>query len=59
MITVLVIVLMLRSLGGSLLVAGLLPVALLFCFVAMKAAALLLALSYSAKIVAGEAQPTV
>jgi Cu(I)/Ag(I) efflux system membrane protein CusA/SilA len=38
MVTVLVIVLMLRSLGGSLLVSGLLPVAVLLCFVAMKAA---------------------
>ncbi len=36
LITVLVIVLMLRSLGGSLLVSGLLPVAVLLCFVAMK-----------------------
>ncbi len=36
LITVLVIVLMLRSLGGSLLVAGLLPVAVLLTFVAMK-----------------------
>jgi len=38
LITVLVVVLMLRSLAGSLLVAGLLPVAVLFCFVAMKVA---------------------
>lgn len=38
LITVLVIVLMLRSLSGSLLVAGLLPVAVLLCFVAMKTA---------------------
>ena len=38
MITVLVIVLMLRSLGGSLLVSGLLPVAVLLCFAAMKTA---------------------
>ncbi|MEZ4387869.1 MAG: efflux RND transporter permease subunit [Candidatus Krumholzibacteriia bacterium] len=38
LITVLVIVLMLRSLGGSLLVSGLLPVAVLLCFVAMKIA---------------------
>ena len=36
LVTVLVIVLMLRSLGGSLLVSGLLPVAVLLCFVAMK-----------------------
>jgi Cu(I)/Ag(I) efflux system membrane protein CusA/SilA len=36
LITVLVIVVMLRSLGGSLLVAGLLPVAVLITFVAMK-----------------------
>ena len=38
LITVLVIVIMLRSIGGSLLVAGLLPVAVLFCFAAMKTA---------------------
>jgi len=36
LITVLVIVLMLRSLGGSLLVSGLLPAAVLLCFVGMK-----------------------
>ncbi len=38
LITVLVIVLMMRTLGGSLLVAGMLPVAVLLCFAAMKLA---------------------